>query len=286
MQVLKTISEIQYWRKKISEQNPDAKIGFVPTMGYLHAGHLELVKQCRKENEICIVSIFVNPVQFNDPEDLEKYPRDLTRDIYLLKSTDVDVLWAPSSAEIIGSRKPEIVLDYPHLTNKLCGAFRPGHFSGVLWIVHNLFYWIAPHRAYFGLKDYQQYLLIKKMTQDFRFPIEIIPHPIVRDPDGLALSSRNARLTPGGRIKALSLSKALFAAKTIFEGKEIVLAKDLKEALLSRLTQVKVEYAGCYHPETLEELPLESVVKEVLLAIAAYVDEVRLIDNLLLSKKT
>lgn len=284
MQVMDSIEAIKRWRKKLYCQEREPVIALVPTMGFLHAGHLSLVKQARKTADITVVSIFVNPVQFDDPEDLNSYPRDLKRDLSLLEAENTDIVWTPSVADIIGAQKPEIFLDYPGLTNKLCGAHRPGHFSGVLWIVHNLFQWIQPHKAYFGLKDYQQYLLIRKMASDFRFPIEILPGEIVRDSDGLALSSRNARLTPGGRFQALNISKALFSARTIFEGNPNATVAELDEAITARLGKMKVDYAGCFHPETLEKLSEETTPQQVLLAASVYVEGVRLIDNLLLNR--
>ncbi len=294
---INAIAELSEWRKNriCYEQK---SLALVPTMGYLHEGHLSLVEQARKEADLTAVSIFVNPAQFNDPADLEKYPRYIERDISLLQERGVDLLFAPPVSEVYPNGLPEIKMEYPDLTSKLCGVSRPGHFSGMLTIVHNLLLWMQPDTAIFGLKDYQQYLLIRKMARDLALPVRIKAGELVREPDGLAMSSRNVRLSPEGRSTALRISRALFAAKSQYENgqnenglKEIEKIVEIRQALETNLEGMQIDYAGLYHALTLEPLfatlengGLASIHNEpVLIAIAAYVEGVRLIDNILLN---
>lgn len=258
-------------------------IGFVPTMGYLHEGHLSLVRRAKAENSRVVVSIFVNPAQFNDPADFEKYPVDLGHDTALLEAEGVDAVFIPSRQEVYPHGVPLLTMRYDALMARLCGAFRPGHFEGVLLVVHNLFMWVNPARAYFGLKDYQQYLLIQKMARDLELPVEVIGCPLVRESDGLALSSRNVRLSPQGRKQALKISQALARAKRDFSRYTQNLSF-LKNQLLADLAPLQVEYASFYDAHSLEELADFSKVKpQVLIAVAAFVEGVRLIDNVLIS---
>lgn len=256
------------------------KIGFAPTMGYLHEGHLSLVERAKAENERTVVSIFVNPAQFNDPADLEKYPVDLERDLGMLDKAGVDAVFLPERAEVYPRGVPELKLTYPKLMRRLCGEFRPGHFEGVLLIVHNLFQWVSPRRSYFGLKDYQQYLLIREMARDMEFETEVIGCPLIRERDGLAMSSRNVRLSGQGRARALAISAALFAAeKKLSAGNKNY--SEIAANLKKDLGTPEVEYAGVYDADTLEEAPDGSAPKSILIAVAAFVDGVRLIDNVL-----
>ncbi len=253
------------------------KIGFVPTMGYLHEGHLSLVERAKAENERVVVSIFVNPAQFNDPNDLEKYPVDLERDAAMLVAAGVDALFCPVRSEIYPRGVPQLLMSYPGIMQRLCGAHRAGHFEGVLLIVHNLLQWVNPARAYFGLKDYQQYLLIKKMALDLEFAGEIIGCPLIREEGGLAMSSRNVRLTPQGRKQALAISRAIFLAADLYrEGKP---APQVQSALVENLKPLQVEYAELCNADTLEPLAAERPAT-ALIAVAAFVDGVRLIDNI------
>lgn len=255
------------------------KIGFVPTMGYLHEGHLSLVERARAENERVVVSIFVNPAQFNDPADLEKYPVDLDRDFAMLEKAGVSAVFVPPRSEIYPRGVPPLVMAYPQIMNRLCGAHRPGHFEGVLLIVHNLLQWVAPAHAYFGLKDYQQYLLIRKMAEDLEFTSSIVGCPLIREEDGLAMSSRNVRLSNAGRVEALAISRALFHAADLYrEGKAV---SEVQSALMQKLQPLQVEYAELCDADTLEPLTAERQAA-ALIAVAAYVDGVRLIDNVLL----
>jgi pantoate--beta-alanine ligase len=280
---------MQSWSQQYRCANPGKKIGFVPTMGFLHEGHLSLIRQAAKICDQIVVSIFVNPIQFNNPDDLKNYPRDMERDILLLnefqnelKGTKVDILFTPDSNDVYKNGKPGIFIDYPNLANKLCGKTRPGHFSGVLTIVHNLFVWVKPHVAVFGLKDYQQYLLIKKMNDDLHMSVEVTPGELIRENDGLAMSSRNVRLSPDERRTALVISQTLFKIKDEFDsGKNEVLY--LKNILGENLKHLQIDYASLYRPETLEELADTGNPSNALVAVALFIGNVRLIDNILLS---
>jgi pantoate--beta-alanine ligase len=266
--------------REYARQNA-GRIGFVPTMGYLHEGHLSLIRRAKAENPLTVVSIFVNPAQFNDPADLEKYPVDFARDTAMLEGEAVDAVFAPTREEVYPNGVPELRMRYDALMDKLCGAHRPGHFEGVLLVVHKLFMWIMPRRAYFGLKDYQQYLLIRKMVYDLEIPVEVIGCPLVREADGLAMSSRNVRLSAFGRKQALLISRALFAAAKVWRSGASV--AETQAALHSALGELEVEYALLCNAETLVTLTgSEPRPEKVLIAVAVYVEGVRLIDNVLL----
>lgn len=272
------INDMRRWSQ--ATKAAGLSIAFVPTMGFLHEGHLSLIRQARSRGNRVVVSIFVNELQFNESEDFKKYPRDHKRDLQLLTQENVDAVFIPSAEQVYPYGMPEIRISYPALMNKLCGAGRPGHFEGVLVIVHNLFQWIDPDYAVFGLKDYQQYLLIKKMTFDLSLNVEILPGELVREKDGLALSSRNVRLSSTGREKALLISRALFQLKELYAA-EPVSIKELKAAFQERLDSLDIEYAGIYNAETLEQA--RSSAEKLLAAAAVRIDNVRLIDNILLN---
>ncbi|MBV6493831.1 MAG: Pantothenate synthetase [Turneriella sp.] len=257
-----------------------ASLGFVPTMGFLHEGHLSLVRRAKAENEYTVVSIFVNPAQFNDANDLEKYPTDLERDLVLLEREGVDAVFIPKRDEVYPEGTPTVKIRYDALMGRLCGAFRENHFEGMLLIVHNLFMWVSPTRAYFGLKDYQQFLLVEKMARDLAFPVTVHGCPLVREEDGLALSSRNVRLSTKGRSDALVISRSLFEAKADVERGGVNFAL-IKKNLHAALNSLRIEYASLYDAQTLEELTLPGK-NGVLIAVAAYVEGVRLIDNVLI----
>ena len=260
------------------------KVGFIPTMGYLHAGHFSLIERAKNENSITVVSIFINPAQFNNPEDFEKYPIDIDKDIAELERLKVDALFLPTRDEIYPHGIPTIRLLYPNLMNQLCGAHRAGHFEGVLLIVHNLFQWVNPARAYFGLKDYQQYLLIKKMVSDLEFRVDVVGCAMIRESDGLALSSRNVRLSLNARQEALKISQALFAVRNLLQEKRI-LPHEVKGVLNEKMENLQIEYANIYDAKTLLELKEHnppSPKRAAIIAVAAVIDEVRLIDNVLI----
>lgn len=267
-----------------------SSIAFVPTMGYLHHGHVSLVQLAKRCADIVVMSIYVNPTQFNSIEDLEKYPRNLQRDYDIASAAGVDVLYVPSDSDMYsstsggvdGSRYSGVYVKAGVLSECLCGLFRPGHFDGVLLIVAKLFNIIKPDIAIFGEKDYQQLQIIRKMVCDLCFPIEIVSAPLVRDEDGLALSSRNARLSIDERLEALKLSKSLFEAKAMFDKGERAssVLLDRVRSLLSDIKDGRVEYAEIVDASTLEKEEVVQPNKPVRLMLAVCVSGVRLIDNI------
>ncbi|MBX6341415.1 MAG: pantoate--beta-alanine ligase, partial [Thermomicrobiaceae bacterium] len=250
-------------------------------MGYLHAGHLALVERARGENDRVVVSIFVNPTQFGPQEDFNRYPRDLERDLALLREARVDAVFAPSVAEMYPPGFATYV-EVGGVTERLEGAARPGHFRGVATVVTKLFNIVQPDRAYFGQKDAQQLVVIRKMVADLAIPVEVVAVPTVREPDGLALSSRNVYLSPEERRAAVALSQGLFAARDRFQAGERD-AEALRETVRARVAReplVRLEYVSVADPETLEEL--STVGDRALVSLAARVGATRLIDNVLL----
>ena len=257
------------------------RVGLVPTMGYLHEGHLSLVRRARAECDQLVVSIFVNPTQFGPKEDLSKYPRDLDRDLSLLEPLGVDLVWMPTS-EIMYPPGYQTWVEVEAITRPLEGAMRPGHFRGVTTVVAKLFNAVLPQRAYFGQKDAQQAAVIRQMTRDLNFPIEIVVCPIVREPDGLAMSSRNVYLDPEQRQAATVLYRSLCAAKEVYERGERDAEKireKMKEVLAGE-PLADVQYVSCADSDTLEEL--ETVTDKALLSMAVYMGKTRLIDNFVL----
>jgi len=258
----------------------DGTVGLVPTMGYLHEGHLSLIHRAREECDHVIVSIFVNPTQFGPKEDLAKYPRDLERDSRLIE-TDTDLLWTPT-AEIMYPQGYQTWVEVESMTHPLEGAMRPGHFRGVTTIVAKLFNAIQPHKAYFGRKDAQQAAVIRQMVRDLNFPIEIVVCPIIREADGLAMSSRNVYLDPAQRKAATVLSRSLRAAKEAYENgeRDADQLRQVMKDVLSKEPLAQMQYVSCADYETLEEL--EVVNKKALLSMAVYFGKTRLIDNFVL----
>ena len=260
-------------------------IGFVPTMGALHEGHLSLVKEARRMSDIVIVSIFVNPAQFNQQDDFNKYPRDLTADAALLTDYQVDYIFAPEAGEIYGENFSTYVY-VENLTETLEGAARPGHFRGVATVVTILFNTIRPDYAFFGQKDAQQVSVIKRLTQDLGFDTEIVVAPIIREETGLAMSSRNARLSDDERQKASVIYKSLRAAKKAVRNGERNALKisELVRQTLETEPLAKTDYISLVDNATLE--PIEKIAEnEVLLAVAVNFGNVRLIDNVILNRK-
>jgi len=259
----------------------DGEIGFVPTMGYLHEGHLSLIRRARAVCKRVIVSIFVNPTQFGPGEDLAAYPRDLDRDLELLAPLGVDLVWTPT-AEIMYREGHQTWVHVEALTKRLEGEIRPGHFRGVTTVVAKLFNAVQPHKAYFGQKDAQQAAVIRRMTRDLNFPIEIVVCPTVREADGLAMSSRNKYLEGDDRRAATVLYRSLSAAKNAYEKGERNadrLRKIMKDTLAAE-PRARVQYVSCADYETLEEL--QSVKGKTLLSMAVLIGNTRLIDNLVL----
>ena len=255
-------------------------IGFVPTMGALHEGHLSLVRMAGKENKVVVVSIFVNLLQFGPKEDFRRYPRNLKKDSALLAKTKVDYVFAPSPTSLYPANSQTYV-EVGELARGLCGKFRPGHFRGVATVVAKLFNLTQPHRAYFGAKDYQQAMVIKQMVRDLNFNIDVRVLPIVRDRDGLALSSRNAYLSADERMKALSIPHSLaWAKKEIRQGTRDL--NKIRVGILRRLRQNldRVDYVEWVQPEDLK--PVKTVKTRLLFAVAGWVGKTRLIDNVII----
>jgi pantoate--beta-alanine ligase len=255
-------------------------VGLVPTMGYLHEGHLSLIRRAREECDHVFVSIFVNPTQFGPKEDLSKYPRDLERDFRLIEPY-TDVVWTPSEA-IMYPKAYQTWVEVEALTHVLEGAVRPGHFRGVTTVVAKLFNGVQPHKAYFGQKDAQQVAVILQMVRDLNFPIEIVVCPIVREPDGLAMSSRNVYLDPEQRKAATVLFRALSAANDLHEKGERngeKLRQTMKDVLDAE-PLAQMQYVSCADYDTLEEL--DEVKGKALLSMAVFLGKTRLIDNFVL----
>ncbi len=259
-------------------------VGFVPTMGYLHEGHLSLVRRARAENDVVVASIFVNPTQFGPTEDFERYPRDPQRDLTLLQQERTDIVFMPSAVEMY----PEgfsTYIDVGGVTEVLEGAHRPGHFRGVATVVLKLFNIVQPTRAYFGQKDAQQVVVIRKMVNDLKLNVEVVPCPTVRETGGLAMSSRNVYLSPDERRAALILFRALSLSERLWRSgeRDATKLRDRLHLLMAREPLASVDYISAAHPETLQEL--ESMDGPTLISLAIRIGETRLIDNLVVGEK-
>jgi pantoate--beta-alanine ligase len=279
MKLLYEIAEMRKWRRKAS-----GSVGFVPTMGYLHEGHIELARRARAENKNVVVSIFVNPTQFGPQEDFAAYPRDPERDLAWLKEEKVDVVFLPDAAEIYPPRCSTWV-NVENVTDRLEGAIRPGHFHGVATVVAKLFNIVEPTRAYFGQKDAQQLVVIRKMVSDLNMNIEVVAVPTVRELDGLAMSSRNVHLDPEERESAVVLYKALITALKLWEKGERS-AETIRRELTSLIQsepKASIDYVSVADAETLEEL--EELDRPALVSLAVRIGKARLIDNITLSDK-
>jgi len=276
MKVLETLDEL--WRERGELPEP---VGLVPTMGYLHEGHLSLVKAARDECASVVVSIFVNPTQFGPGEDLDTYPRDTPRDLKLLEAAHVDLVWIPTP-EVMYSEGFQTWVEVEKVTQPLEGAMRPGHFRGVTTVVTKLFTAVQPHKAYFGQKDAQQVAVIQQMTRDLNFPIEIVVCPTVREEDGLAMSSRNVKLNEAERKAATVLYRALQAAKKAYQGgeRDWNALRSLMEKTIQSEPLAEVQYVSCADRTTLQEL--NEIKNGALLSMAVYVGKTRLIDNIIL----
>ena len=272
---MRTVSTVAELRAAL----PREGVGFVPTMGYLHRGHLALVERARRENPFVVVSVFVNPLQFGPGEDYHRYPRDLERDRALLQEAGVDPLFAPGVEEMYPEGFATRVQVEGPLTALWEGAVRPGHFQGVATVVARLFLLVQPQRAYFGEKDYQQLLVVRRMVRDLGFPVEVVGVPTVREEDGLALSSRNVYLSPETRKKAPVLYRALLAMREVAgQGGSVAEALRAGEEALRAVPEFRKDYLAIVHPETL--LPLSDWVAGARGIVAGRFPEARLIDNL------
>jgi pantoate--beta-alanine ligase len=278
MQVVRTVDAIMKQRAQWTNQ-----VGLVPTMGYLHAGHLSLCQQARAENQHLVVSLFVNPTQFGPHEDLSRYPRDLDRDLDMLKEIGVDIVFAPSTEEMYPSGFISYVDLRGPLTEEAEGTSRPGHFRGVATVVLKLFQLVQPHHAYFGQKDAQQVAVISRMVRDFNLSVQLRILPIIREADGLAMSSRNKYLDVPSRVAATVLYRALQAGRVVFDSYPSATPQAVTRAMIEIINTeplARLDYVEVRDPATF--LPLETLQAPALLLIAASVGPTRLIDNFVL----
>jgi pantoate--beta-alanine ligase len=280
MKIVNTVSEMQ---KLSDELRKTKRIGFVPTMGYLHEGHMSLIRKAKELGDIVIASIFVNPIQFGPQEDLAKYPRDFKRDAALLNNERTDIIFHPFTEDMY-TQDFSTYVEVKRLEDFLCGKTRTGHFVGVATVVTKLFNIVKPHFAVFGQKDFQQLVIIEKMVRDLNMDIEIIGHPTVREQDGLAMSSRNTYLSKAERDKALLISKSLKKAEEMFlkgERKTAALKKEV-EGVLCQEKGINIEYIEICDSHNFEDL--EIIKNRAVLAIACRIGKTRLIDNIILTE--
>lgn len=274
MKVIKKIDELKDVLKDFKKEGKS--IGLVPTMGFLHKGHASLIKKAVEENDIVVVSDFVNPIQFGPNEDLEAYPRDINADSKLCEDLGADFIFNPEPSEMYRDKKAFV--DIEGLSDNLCGARREGHFRGVCTVCTKLFNIVGPNRAYFGQKDAQQLSIIKKLVFDLNIPVEIVACPIVREDDGLAMSSRNTYLSTDERKAALCLSKAIFEGeKMAKEGASVKEVLEKMKELISSEKLAKIDYIQAVDLETIKNV--DNFNKDTLVAIAVYIGKTRLIDN-------
>jgi pantoate--beta-alanine ligase len=281
MKIIRTVPEMQSYGMRLLQQGNS--VGFVPTMGALHEGHLSLVRRARDENDVVVASIFVNPIQFGPKEDLKKYPRALPKDLKMLEKASVDVAFVPS-AEAMYPANFTTFIDVPAMTQMLCGPFRPGHFRGVATVVAKLFNIVQPTRAYFGEKDYQQLRVITRMIEDLKLPVRAIACATVREEDGLAVSSRNRYLSKAEREEAVKLYQMLYLGRELIEQKIMLNPKQLAKRLMqvtATIPRVKIDYISVVDPVTLE--PMKHIRRPALLAAAIWIGKTRLIDNVIVS---
>lgn len=278
--VLKTVEEVRSYVKAAKKEGKS--VGFVPTMGFLHEGHKSLIVRAAKENDFVVVSDFVNPTQFGPNEDFEAYPRDIEKDAELCEDAGADIIFNPEASEMYDNALTTVTVD--KITKVLCGASRPGHFAGVATVVSKLFNIVAPDRAYFGEKDAQQLMVIRKMVKDLNFDIEIVGCPIIRESDGLAKSSRNTYLNPEERQAALCLSRSLNLGKELIANGETS-ADVVKAAIKAEIEKEplsRIDYVEIVDLNTLESA--ERTDTGILTAIAVYIGKTRLIDNFMIEK--
>jgi pantoate--beta-alanine ligase len=270
-----TIPELREECRQLTEP-----VGLVPTMGFLHAGHLSLVKAAKAACASVVVSIFINPSQFGPGEDLDNYPRDLPRDLSLLEEAGADLVWVPTTQNMYPENY-QTWITVESITQPLEGKMRPGHFRGVATVVAKLFNAVQPQKAYFGQKDAQQTVVIKRMVEDLNFPLEVVVCPTVREADGLAMSSRNVYLNPDERRAATILYRALSAAAAAYSAGEQQAEKlrDLMQSLISNEPLAQIQYISCADAGSLQELE-GKVTSHTLLSMAVYIGKTRLIDNL------
>jgi pantoate--beta-alanine ligase len=281
MKVFSEIHEIRQFSRQAKVQQKS--IGFVPTMGALHAGHIQLIKKSKEENDITVCSIFVNPTQFNNPEDLKKYPRDSKTDLAMLEETECDAVFHPST-ETMYPKESITSISFGYLEDIMEGKFRPGHFRGVGLVVSKLFNIVIPNRAYFGQKDLQQLTLIRTMISELNFDIQIVAVNTVREPDGLAMSSRNKLLTPQERAAATDLYQVLLKAKNkLNAGESVNAVREFVQDLFIKHQDINLEYFEIVRSRDLRNIVAIEPAEAVSLCIAGYLGKVRLIDNISLN---
>ena len=280
MEIFKHIAPLKAFLK--DKQKHGKSVGLVPTMGALHSGHLALVQASRQQNQLTVSSIYVNPTQFNNPADLEKYPRTFEKDIAMLGEAGCDAVFYPDNAEMY-QQTSLVKFDFGHLDKVMEGQFRPGHFSGVALVVSKLFHIVSPDHAYFGQKDFQQFAIIRQLVTELKFDISLHCIPTLRESDGLAMSSRNLRLTSEERNRAIVFYKALLLAKQkLTEGSSVSETKALVRKMVDKETKTSLEYIELADSINLNTLDNVSDGNRPILCIAGYVGEVRLIDNMYL----
>lgn len=280
---MKVINKPEELQKIIEELKKEGKnVGFVPTMGALHLGHVSLIKKSVLQNDITVVSVYVNPIQFGPNEDYEKYPRPIEKDIKVCQDNKVNFLFLPTN-ETLYNKNFSTYIYNNNVSKIMCGITRPTHFQGVCTIVAKLFNIVMPQRAYFGLKDYQQYIIIKQMVEDLNFDIEIIGCPIVREESGIAMSSRNTYLSKEEKVQATGIYKSLCLAKQLFcEGKKIENIKQVVEENILKIPNSKIDYIEIRNSKNLQEVT--DLDKNIVIAVAVKVGNVRLIDNMVCEK--
>lgn len=282
MIIINTVQGMRTWVDFKKSQG--LTVGLVPTMGFLHEGHLSLVHKAKTENDAVVMSIFVNPLQFGPKEDFASYPRDLKADALLAEQAGVDAIFHPEASEMYPAYPPLTVVEVTGITDRLCGASRPGHFTGVATVVTKLFNIVQPHRAYFGQKDYQQVQVIKRMVLDLNLPVSIETVPIKREADGLAMSSRNTYLSASERKDALCLSESLGICRKMYENGERQV-QPLLAAMQERIGQAAsavIDYAEICDAASL--IPLETIEGPIVVALAVRIGKTRLIDNMVLGE--
>jgi pantoate--beta-alanine ligase len=278
MEIFKEIAPLKAFLK--AKKLQQYSIGLVPTMGALHRGHLSLIEASKAQNQVTVCSIFVNPTQFNNPSDLEKYPRTLDKDTLLLEKVECDVVFCPDSREMYQTQSI-LKMDFGSLDKVMEGRFRPGHFSGVGLVVSKLFNIVEPDHAYFGQKDWQQFAIIRQLTEELNFNVTLHGVPTLREPDGLALSSRNLRLNETQRQQASVFYRALLAAREAFkDGKEAGFVKRLVQKIIEQQPGVVFEYFELADSKNLNLLENVKASDQPIMCIAGFVGEVRLIDNM------
>lgn len=276
MKLITTVEEFNKFRQEIKENQ---NLGFVPTMGALHDGHIELAKQAQKDCDIVAVSIFVNPTQFNNTEDLKKYPRTNKQDLELLEKTGIDAVFMPSEVEMY-PEKDERIFDFSPLDTVMEGKFRKGHFNGVGQIVSKLFDIIQPNKAYFGEKDFQQLAIIQKLVKDYKYSIKIVPVQTMREKDGLAMSSRNLRLTEAHRDAAPLIYKTLTQSLEQFGTKSVKEIESFVMETINKNPFLKIEYFEIVDAKSLQQISDSNQTNEPVGCIAVHASEIRLIDNI------